>query len=141
MIVLVAASAVFLAASQAALNAPTNAFKACLKQADAKAKSEKVAGDGFEAYARTTCASQLSGLRAAVISFNMKNGMSRKTATNDAELTVADWLDGSVEHYKFMAGVNQPQAAPAAAAAATPPPSSAPATPAPTPAAAAQPPK
>src|SRR6185369_3280618 len=50
MIPLIAASAMFLAASQAAVAAPTNAYKNCLKQASTQAKKDKVSGDAYEAY-------------------------------------------------------------------------------------------
>jgi len=98
-----------------------------------KAATEKVSGDAYEAWVRDACVGQLAALRNAIIAFNVKNGMSRKDAASDADLTVDDYVASSVDHYKFMAEVNKPQ--PAAQAAAPPP------TPAATPAAAPQQPK
>jgi hypothetical protein len=105
MIPLIAASAMFLAASQAAVAAPTNAYKDCLKQASIQAKKTKVAGDAYEAFARSTCSAQISGLRDALIAFEVKNGTKRKDAATDADLTVDDYLASSVDNYKFLAGV------------------------------------
>ena len=134
MIALLGASAVFLAATQAGINAPTEAFRACLKQASTKATGEKVAGDAFETYARNACSTQLGSLKGAVIAFRMKNGMGKKAAADDANMTVDDYVATSVDKYKFMADMAKPQTAPAAAAVA--------ATPAATPASASsQPPK
>lgn len=140
MIALIAASAVSMVASQAAIAAPTMAYKDCLKQASAQAKKDKVAGDAYEAYARNACSAQITGLRNALIAFTVKNGMTRKDAAKDADLTVDDYLLSSADNYKFMAGVAaenakiEADAKAKAAAAATPAAQ-------PTPAAAPQPPK
>lgn len=137
MIALIAASAIYMVASQAAVAAQTNAFKDCLKATAAKAKNEKVGVDAYEAYARSACAVQLNGLRDALIAFEMKNGgMSRKSASQDADLTADDYLASSVDKYKFFAGVDTENAA--AAAKASPAPV---ATPPATPASAPNPPK
>ena len=118
MIALLGASAVFLAALQASINAPTDAFRTCLKQASAKATGEKVAGDAIETYLRSACSVQLGSLKSAVVAFRIKNGMARKAAADDANMTVDDYLATSVDKYQFMADMSKPQSAPAAA---TPP--------------------
>jgi len=133
MIALLAVPAIYLTALQGVINAPRDAFRSCLREASAKATTQKVAGGAFEAWVRGACAGQLSTLRTTIIGFNVKNGMSRKDAASDADLTVDDYVASSVDHYKFMAEVNAP---PAAQQAAVPQPT-APATPA----AAQQPPK
>lgn len=139
MIVLIAASAVSMLASQATVAAPTIAYKDCLKQTSAQAKKEKVGGDAYEAYVRNACSAQITALRDALIAFEVKNGTKRKDAAQDADMTVDDYLASSVDNYKFLAGVAADNAkaeadAKAKAAAATP-------TPAATPAAAPQPPR
>jgi hypothetical protein len=131
MIAFVGASAISLIMLQAAISAPTQAFRTCIKQASDKAKGEKVAPDAFDAYIRTACATQMGALKSAQTSFDMKNGMSRKAASSDADGIVDDYIATASDNYKFMADFNKPAPAPAAA----------PATPAATPAAAAQPPK
>jgi hypothetical protein len=128
MIVLVGATAIFLAAAQASISAPTDAFRGCLREAIAKATSEKVGGDAIEAYLRSACSTQMSTLKSAVIAFRMKNGMARKAAADDAGMTVDDYVATPVDNYKFFANSNKPTTP------ALP-------TPAPTPAAATQPPK
>ena len=132
MIALVVASSIYLTGMQATINAPRDAFRACLKQTKEKATSEKVAGDAFEAYARSACSSQLGALKDALVAFSLKNGMARKAASSDADSTIDDYLGSTVDNYKFMAEVNSPK--PATASAAAPPAGSA--TPPPTPAAA-----
>src|SRR4029078_8455957 len=125
-------------ASQAAVAAPTNAYKDCLKQASIQAKKTKVAGDAYEAFARSTCCTEITGLRDALIAFEVKNGTKRKDAATDADLTVDDYLASSVDNYKFLAGVaadnakaEGDQKAKQAAAAAAATPAAAPATPPP----------
>jgi hypothetical protein len=119
MIALLGASAMFLAATQAGINAPTEAFRACLKQASTKASGEKVGADAIEAYLRNACGAQLGSLKSAVVAFRMKNGMAKKTAADDANMTIDDYVATSVDKYQFMADMNKPQA-PAAAPAPTP---------------------
>ena len=121
MIALVGATVIYLIAGQASIAAPRTAFTACLKQADTKATSQKVAGDAYEAFVRNTCSAQLTALRSAMISFNVKNGMSRKDAATDADLMVDDYLASSIDHYKFMVSTNEPPPKAAATAPATAP--------------------
>ena len=117
MIALLGASAITLAASQAAINAPTEAFRGCLKEAASKAKGEKVGGDAIEAYLRNACTVQMGTLKDALVSFRMKNGMSRKAAADDAEMTVEDYVASPADNYKFMVEFDAKNSAPPAAAA------------------------
>jgi hypothetical protein len=133
MIALLGASAITLAALQATINAPTQAFRGCLREATDKAQSEKVGGDAIEAYLREKCSVQMESLKSAVIAFRTKNGMSRKAAAADADMTVEDYVATPADNYRFMIDFNKPPEAPAPAKPA--------AAPAPAPAAAAQPPK
>ena len=131
MIALVGASAILLTALQASINAPTDAFRGCLREATAKATSEKVGGDAIEAYLRNACTVQMESLKSAVIAFRVKNGMTKKAAAGDADMTVEDYIATPADNYKFLA--QQRSLAPKPARVATP---------APTPAAAStQPPK
>jgi len=117
MIGILGASAITLTALQATINAPTDAFRNCLREATEKATKDKVTGDGFEAYARNACTVQMGSLKSAVIAFRMKNGMTKKAAGDDAEMTVDDYVATSVDKYQFFASQNAPVAAPAPAAA------------------------
>lgn len=127
MIALLIASAINLTMLQASIAAPTGAFRGCLREAAVKAKSEKVPGDTIEAYLKTACNSQMGTLKAALVSFRMKNGMSQKAAASDAEMTVDDYVATPADNYKFMADMDAKSSGP-------------PATPVPTPASASTPP-
>jgi len=132
MIALVGASVIYLTATQASIAGPTDAFRGCLREAATKAKSEKVAGDGIEAYLKNACTVQMGTLKDALVTFRMKNGMTRKAAASDAEMTVDDYVATPADNYKFMANMDAPKTATPAV----------PTTPAPTPAAVStQPPK
>lgn len=130
MIVLLAASSIGLSALQASIAAPTDSFRGCIREAVTKAQGEKVAGDAIETYLKTACSGQMGSLKDALIAFRMKNGMTRKAAASDADMTVDDYVATPADNYRFMA------TAFAAPKAAVPT-----ATPAVTPAAAKQPPK
>ena len=135
---LIGASAITLLAMQATINAPTEAFRGCLKANSEKATKEKVASDGIDAYLRGACSVEMGTLKDAVVAFRMKNGMGKKAAAEDASMTVDDYVATTVDKYQFMADLNKPKqpAAPAQAQAAA----ATPAAPA-TPASAPQPPK
>ena len=125
MIVLLSASALTLAALQASITAPTTAFRGCLHDAVAKATSDKVSADTIETYLRGACTVQMGELTSAIVAFRTKNGMSKKAAADDAQMTIEDYVATPVDNYKFMAEQNAPKSTPAAQ----------PATPAPQPAA------
>lgn len=128
MIAMLGASAISLSLLQAAIAAPTHEFRECLREAATKAQSEKVGGDVIEDYLRSACTGQMGALKDAVVAFRMKNGMSKKAAASDADMTVEDYVATPADNYKFMINYNAPKAQPAAAPAATPaPPAAAPA--------------
>lgn len=120
MIALFAASAVYLLAGQAAITAPTSAYKDCLKQASNRAKSEKVAAAAYDAYARTACSAEIAALRNALIAFEVKNGTKRMDAAKDADLTVDDYLASSADSYQFATADAAAAAKASAPAAVTP---------------------
>ena len=120
MIVLLGASALALAALQASISAPTSAFRGCLHDAAAKATNEKVGTDAIETYLRNACIAQMGSLKGALVDFRIKNGMTKKAAADDAEMTIDDYVSTPVDNYKFMAEQNAPPKVQPAAAPATP---------------------
>ena len=123
MIVLLGASAMVLTALQASITAPTTAFRGCLHDAANKATSEKVSADTIETYLRNACTVQMGTLKNALMEFRIKNGMTKKAAASDAQMTIDDYISTPADNYKFFAQQNapKPQAAPTSTAAATPP--------------------
>ncbi len=83
-----------------AASAPRAAFAACLKQAVSQAKSSKVAVDAFDAFVRGQCAASEADLRKAVIAIDVKNGVSRKDANENAELELEDYFLMTLERYE-----------------------------------------
>lgn len=120
MIALLGASALTLAALQASITAPTTAFRGCLHDAAAKAVSEKVGADTIETYLRNACTVQMGTLKDALVAFRLKNGMAKKAASADAEMTIDDYVSTPADNYKFMVGENAPKATPVTTPPATP---------------------
>lgn len=134
MIALIGASALALIELQASVAAPTTAFRGCLHEAANKATSEKVSPDTIETYLRNACTAQMGTLKEALVAFRLKNGMGKKAAGDDAEMTIDDYVSTPADNYKFMVKLDSKQAQPAAPAApapgqpaATPTPASSPA--------------
>jgi len=100
MIAMAIGSAIYLVAVQAAVNLPRAAFSVCLDQAVIKARAEKIEVAAFGQYARAACSTESSKFSNALISFDVKNKVSRKTATSDADLQIDDYIDGSTRQYR-----------------------------------------
>jgi len=83
-------------------------FVECLKGAVGKAKEQKIAADGFVAFAHTTCAGSEEPFRSALASANLSHGMSRKDSTADANSQVSDYYSEWHDNY---AGETQQAAA------------------------------
>ena len=116
MIALIGASAIIFTALQASINAPTEAFRGCLKSATAKAAETKVAPDGIDEYFKAECGAQMETLKKAVVAFRVKNGMAKKAALDDATMTVDDYMAAPADRYRFTAEMNADAKAPAKAA-------------------------
>ena len=120
MIALLGASALTLAALQASIAAPTTAFRGCLHDAAAKAVSDKVGADTIETYLRNACTVQMGALKDALVAFRLKNGMGKKAAADDAEMTIDDYVSTPADNYKFMITQNAPKPTAVATPPATP---------------------
>jgi hypothetical protein len=115
MIALLGASAIVLAGLQASIAAPTTAFRGCLHQAADKATGDKVTADTIENYLRSACTVQMGALKQALVEFRLKNGMTKKAADADAQMTIDDYVSTPADNYKFTLSQNMPKPAPAAA--------------------------
>ena len=102
MISMAIASAVYLLAMQsAAADTSRKAFTACLREAVEKGKTEKVAVGGFDAYARAHCEPVSAKFVDVLVSFDVKNKVSRKQATTVAQSQVTDYYTETGERYKY----------------------------------------
>jgi len=88
-------------AMQATAADPRTTYNACLNEAVTSAKAAKVPADGFKAYAHQSCAAAEDKFRAVLAAFNVKNGMSRKAATADAQVQIDDYVYTADERYRY----------------------------------------
>ena len=91
------------ASSEVAIDNSRKALVACLKQAASDAKPAEVKPDGFAAYVKTICANEEAALQNAMISFDVKNGVSRKSAAEGAQLAVDDYVETAKNNYAMRA--------------------------------------
>jgi hypothetical protein len=54
----------------------------------------------------------MSTLKSAIIAFRVKNGMAKKAAASDADMTVDDYVATPVDNYQFLASQHAPAPAP-----------------------------
>jgi len=85
---------------------PRKDYVSCLNDAVAKAKSASVGPDGFKDYASKTCALVEDALRAKLVAFDVKNGMSKKASAEDAQVQLDDYLYTAEERYKYSIDPN-----------------------------------
>lgn len=111
MIMLTMATAMSLAGLQASITAPRIAFSKCLEQAQAKAKAEKVGADAYADYLRAACGAQGEKLKAALMAFDVKNGVRRAQAAADAGRDVTEGFTSSAESYKWSTSADTQSAA------------------------------
>jgi hypothetical protein len=127
MIVLAAASIMYLTGLQAAIDGPRQAFWACAKAQKSKAQDQKIAADAFETYLRNACSNELQSLKSAITAVDVKNGMGHKAATDDASSSLDDYVSAPVEKYRDAVALNGSPAStatPAATPASDPKPAS-----------------
>lgn len=102
--------AMFVAAAMMMMQASAadrSAYVTCLKNAVVSAKAANITVDGFRDYAHRTCASVETSLKSKLVAFNVKNGMSKKTADEDAQIQLEDYVYTAEDKYRYS--VEQPQ--------------------------------
>jgi hypothetical protein len=81
------------APNTAAIDRNRAAYRSCLATAAAAAKPPAVTADKFAEFVHAQCAAQQAALTDAMVSFDMRNGASRKSATDGANMAVEDYLE------------------------------------------------
>lgn len=76
-------------------------YSSCLNDAVGTAKTAKVEIDGFKDYARKTCATVEDGFKTTLVSFDVKNGMSKTAASKDADVQLDDYVFTAQERYRY----------------------------------------
>ena len=105
---------------QASIAAPRQDFTDCLKRAGLQATAQQVAADQFSAFAMQQCAAAGANFKAALVAFDVKNGVKRAQAASDAQLQIDDYLAMSAEKYEARAPKPKPVMPPAPVQAAAP---------------------
>jgi hypothetical protein len=80
---------------------PRTAYRSCLSDAVTSAKVGNVAADNFKAYAHNTCAAIEESFKSKLVTFNVRNGMSRKAAADDAQVQLDDYIYTYDEKYRY----------------------------------------
>jgi hypothetical protein len=109
MIILTLLSTLAAVSVDTSASAERSALSKCLNESVASAKSAKLPVDGFEAYLRSQCAAPEADLRKAVIAIDVKNGISRADASENAKLDVDDYFISSADGYGAEVARSEPQ--------------------------------
>ncbi len=109
-----------LALLQASISAPRENYADCLNKASLQAAAQQIAPDQYRAFAAGHCAESAGKFRAALVAFDVKNGIKRARATEDAQMQLDDYLAVSVDKYQAKAPKPKPTVPPAPVQAAAP---------------------
>lgn len=102
MITFLIASTLYAAAIQnAASTSARSALTSCLRSAVAQAKSTKVAPDALAPHMKQACEAAAGKLKAALVAFDVKNGIGRKQASADADLQLEDYYAAQEDKYRY----------------------------------------
>lgn len=102
MITLVIASAISLAAVQnAAATSARSALTNCLRTAVSQAKTTNVAPDALTPHMKQVCEATAGKLKAALVAFDVKNGIKRGQAAADADLQLDDYYATQEDKYRY----------------------------------------
>jgi len=83
-------------------NADRSAYVSCLKDAVTSAKGANIGVNAFKDYAHKTCAAIEQSFKAKLVAFNVKNGMSKKVAAEDADIQLEDYVYTAEERYRYL---------------------------------------
>jgi len=99
-------------------------FMQCLHDVDSDARSQKVAPDGFDAFARQHCASVETPYKASLVTEDVSHGMSHKEAISDAASVIDSYYSERRDGYQAFYKRNQAESedTPASPPKVTPPP-------------------
>ena len=121
MIAYVVASIIYAGAMQAApVAAERSAFANCVKKAADGAKQSKVSIDGFTAHLQQACSAESDKFKTKLVAFDVRNGVKRTQASEDADLQLEDYYAAQEERYRYELDKeappkpSQPQSPPAA---------------------------
>lgn len=115
MIILTLVSTLVAVSVDTSASVQRSAFSKCLKESIASAKSANVPVDGFEAYMRSKCAAPEADLLKTVTAIDVKNGISRADAAENAKLDVDDYFISTANRYGAEVAASQPRQPQAAA--------------------------
>ena len=88
---------------------PRKEYVACLKTAVSQASAQKLAPDGFAAFAQQNCSSIEQSFKAELVKFLTKNGMAKNTAAEDADLQIEDYVFSAEQRYRDQVEHAAPQ--------------------------------
>jgi len=98
LLLIIAAAAA--APNPATIDQPRKNFVACIKQFEAKSRSEKIVPDGYSDALKAACTAESQKLTNALIAYDVAMGTKRTTAANNAAMDVDDYWLTSEERYK-----------------------------------------
>jgi hypothetical protein len=90
------------APNPATIDAPRNAFRACLKTFETNQMKAKIAADAYSTAVKSACPTEAQALSDALVKFDVAMGTKRASAVANAARDVDDYRLTSDERYRDM---------------------------------------
>jgi hypothetical protein len=84
------------------IDAPRNAFRACLKTFETNQMKAKIAADAYSTAVKSACPTEAQALSDALVKFDVAMGTKRASAVANAARDVDDYRLTSDERYRDM---------------------------------------
>lgn len=92
------------APNPASLNSPRQAYVSCLRSFEAAKRTTQMTVDAYAAEAKSACAGERDSYRSAMVAYDTAMGAKKAEAASNADLDIEDYVMGSVERYRDVAG-------------------------------------
>ena len=90
------------APNPAAIDAPRNAYRACLKTFESNQMQAKVAADSYATAVKSACATEAEALSNALVKYDVAMGNKRAAALTNAQRDLDDYRLTSEERYRDL---------------------------------------
>ena len=90
------------APNPATIDAPRNAFRACLKTFESNQMQAKVAAEAYASAVKSACSTEADALSNALVKYDVAMGNKRAAALTNAQRDVDDYRLTSEERYRDL---------------------------------------
>ncbi len=81
---------------------PRKAYSACIKRFETSSVAAKMDAAAYAAAIKTACPSEAAAFTSALVAYDVGMGTKRASATSNAAIDLADYMETSAERFRMM---------------------------------------